>query len=157
MTDPVTDSVTTAASVVRGPEGLAGLCALWQAEEREIWLTLNGGSMSPTILPGTRVRLRCRLSPPALGDIVAYRQGGLLVIHRLIGIAGPPDDPRLICLGDGNILPDPPIPAEAVVGTVTAVCPMPLPARALFALRHPRRHARHLLRLLKNGRLRQGP
>lgn len=157
MTDPVTTPVTPAASVARGPEGLAALCALWQAEGREIWITLNGGSMGPTILPGTRVRLHCHQRSPALGDIVAYRQDGLLVIHRLVEITGPPDAPRLICLGDGNILPDPPVPAGAVVGTVIEVSPMPLPARALFALRHPRRHARHMLRRLKNSRLRQQP
>lgn len=148
-TSMTTASMTAAASIARDPESLAALCALWQAEGRETWITLGGGSMSPTILPGTRIRVHCHRRPPVVGEIVAYRQGGSLVVHRLVEIAGPPDSLRLICLGDGNVFPDTPIPAEAVVGTVTAVSPMPLPKRALFALRHPRRHARYWLRLIK--------
>ena len=141
---------TNASALARGPESLAALCTLWQAEGREIWITLQGGSMSPTILPGTRVRLHCHQQTPALGDIVACRSGGLLVIHRLIKIAGPPDDPQLICLGDGNILPDSPVPLTSLVGTVTAVSPMPRLRRVLFALRHPRRHTRFLRRRFRD-------
>lgn len=151
----MTTSMTTATSVVRGSESLAALCALWQAEGREAWITLNGGSMSPTILPGTRIRLHCHRRPPVVGEIVVYRQGGSLVIHRLVEITSPPDILHLICLGDGNVFPDAPIPAEAVVGTVTAVSSMPFLKRALFALCHPRRHTRYWLRLIKKPWLRR--
>ena len=143
------DSLTAAEISASTPERLAALCQQWQAEEREIWITLRGGSMSPTILPGTRFCLRCHTDLPTVGEIIAYRQGNVLVVHRLVEIAGAPDALRLICLGDGNVVPDLPVPANGVVGTVTAISPMPLPKRTLFALRHPRRHGRYLMRLLR--------
>ena len=134
------------------PDVLAAFWAARQDEEREVEIVLNGGSMGPTLLPGTRLRLRCHRRLPALGEIVACRHGRLLVVHRLQAIVGPPDAPRLVCLGDGNRLPDPPVPAEAAVGTIVAAAPLPRSRRLLFALRHPRRHLRFLLR-----RLRQPP
>ena len=143
------DTLTAAELPASTPERLAALCALWQAEEREVWITLRGGSMSPTILPGTRLCLGCSSGPPAVGGIIAYRQENILVVHRLTEITGMPDSPQMICLGDGNVFNDPPVPIQAFVGTVTKIAPMPLPQRALFALRHPRRHARFLIRCLR--------
>ncbi len=143
------DTLTAAELPVSTPARLTALCALWQAEEREVWITLNGGSMSPTILPGTRLCLRCSSGPPALGDIIAYRQENILVVHRLLEITGLPDSPQLVCLGDGNIFNDRPVAAQAFVGTVTRIAPIPVLQRALFALRHPRRHARFMLRRLQ--------
>lgn len=146
------DSLTAVEIPASTPERLAALCAQWQAEEREIWITLRGGSMTPTILPGTRFCLHCHRRLPAIGEIIAYRQDNILVVHRLLEITGTLDNLRLICLGDGNVVPDVPMTAEAVVGTVGAISPMPLPKRTIFALRHPRRHGRYLLRLLRQTR-----
>ena len=142
-------TMTAAGLPALTPEKLLALCGLWQAEGREVEITLNGGSMSPTILPGTRLRLHCRRDLPHVGDIIAYRQEGILVVHRLIEITGSPEAPMLTCLGDGNILSDAPVSADAFIGTVIAVSPMPLLQRVLFALRHPRRHVRYLVRLLR--------
>ncbi len=124
------------------------LYAQWQAEERDVWITLDGGSMIPTILPGTRLCLRCSHRLPLVGEIVACRQGSALIVHRLLEITGPPNAPEFICRGDGNILPDAPVPAGAVVGVITQIAPRPFAKRVRFALRHPRRHARFLLRRL---------
>lgn len=131
------------------PEQRTALYAQWQDEEREVWVTLDGGSMTPTILPGTRLRLHCSRRLPGLGEIVACRQDSALIVHRLLQITGPPDAPTLICRGDGNIVPDAPVPAEAVVGVVTQIAPLPFSRRLAFALRHPRRHVRFLLRRLR--------
>ena len=113
-------SDTSAAAQTHDPQRLQALCTLWQEAEREVWVTLQGGSMRPTLRPGSRLRLRCGGREPVSGDVVAFRSGGRLVIHRLTH-----RDPqgRLVCQGDANAAPDPPLTPQEVVGVVVEVQP----------------------------------
>jgi signal peptidase I len=108
------------------PERLAALCALWQLTERDFWITLQGGSMAPTIRSGSRLCLRCHQSEFSIGDILAYRREGMLVVHRLVAIIEgvTPEERLYVCHGDHNgSRLDPPVPREAVFGVVTHICP----------------------------------
>lgn len=117
-------SESAAAGITRDPARLAALCELWKAARRPVWLTLAGYSMAPTLLPGTKVKLDCgcRVEDCAQGDILAFRHGGSLIIHRLTTITG--DTPALyICKGDGNPHYDEPVEADAIVGKVVETQP----------------------------------
>jgi len=56
--DTASESVSGAA-FTHDPVRLEALCELWRSAERDLWVTLEGTSMTPTILPGSRVRLTC--------------------------------------------------------------------------------------------------
>src|SRR5690242_1619655 len=148
-----------AAALTRDPRRLAALCDLWQRAECEIWITLQGVSMTPTILPGSRLRLRCRRRDILVGEVIAYRQGGMLIIHRLVQIEEDPQSGRrwYICFGDGNREPDPPAPEEVVVGVIVEVREPPLWKRMMSALCHPRRHSRRAVRALRKAVRRRSP
>ena len=113
----VSDSTlnTSAAALTHDPQRLQALCELWQEGEHDLWVTLQGSSMMPTLPPGSRLRLRCGGREPALGDVVAFRSGGRLVIHRLTHLDA---HGRLVCQGDANAASDPPITPQEVVGVV---------------------------------------
>ena len=80
---------------------------------------VEGTSMEPTLQTGDVVVVIRRVGPEELsvGDIVVYRRGGSLVIHRVVSI-GPSG---LVTKGDNNWAPDPPVPYEAVAGKVLSV------------------------------------
>ncbi len=77
---------------------------------------VEGRSMEPTLQPGDLIVIVKRISPKdiAVGDVVVYRRGGTLIIHRVIRIEGD----ALITKGDNNWLPDPPVKFQAVLGKV---------------------------------------
>jgi signal peptidase I len=142
--------MNASAMLTRDPRKLAALCELWQSSEREVWVTLEGNSMRPTIPPGSRLCLRCRREEMQVGAILAYRRESALIVHRLIACidSASPSERRLICQGDSNPEPDPPVPPESVVGVIVAVCKPRLRERirrlASRALRYGRRPLRYL-------------
>jgi hypothetical protein len=109
----------TAVEVTGHPERLAALCDLWRRERREVRLTLQGGSMSPAIRAGSRLRVACGDAEPAIGEVIAALYQDRLVIHRLIRVErdGAAED-RYICRGDANPQADAPITRGQIVGVV---------------------------------------
>lgn len=80
------------------------------------------GSMSPAIEPGDVV-IVAPTRDVAIGDVVAYRGDGV-VLHRVVSIErGEGGRLFYITKGDANDSPDPPVPAEAVLGRVVLVLP----------------------------------
>lgn len=77
---------------------------------------VEGTSMEPTLQSGDLVIVikRVSLRDIEVGDIVVYRRGGTLIIHRVIRIEGD----TLITKGDNNWLPDPPVKFQSVIGKV---------------------------------------
>jgi signal peptidase I len=132
------------------PSRLDALCSVWQGEDREICLTLQGRSMVPTFLPGTRLRLYCGSKDIAPGDVIAYRQGSLVIVHRVISVLPVTDneDRQFVCLGDGNITADAPFPEKDIVGVVIHAVQPAIWLRILYFFRHPRRYCRGTLRTL---------
>ncbi|HLK59094.1 MAG TPA: S24/S26 family peptidase [Chthonomonadaceae bacterium] len=111
-----------AASLTRDPRRLAALCALWQNGEQEVWITLKGNSMLPTLPPGTRLRLRCHLRDIEIGSIIVYRREESLIVHRLQAVLldAETGERKFVCKGDGNRSLDPPVPEELLVGMIVA-------------------------------------
>ena len=58
---------------------------LWKQTNKELCLTVYGNSMRPLITPGNRISLRL-LDAVVLkrGDIIAFRVGDNVVVHRFI-------------------------------------------------------------------------
>ncbi len=82
---------------------------------------LTGSSMLPTFA-GVR-RLAVEFSPPGLafGDVVVFRQRGILVVHRLVQSQRHGGSPRLRTRGDGTISFDPWVDPAAVIGRAVAI------------------------------------
>jgi signal peptidase len=80
---------------------------------------IEGTSMEPTLQTGDVVVVVRGVKPGELsvGDIVVYRRGSSLIIHRVVSL-GPSG---IVTKGDNNWAPDPPVPYEAVVGKVLNV------------------------------------
>ena len=94
-------------------------------EGHTVELPLGGGSMRPLFAPGDRLRVSpARADDVRPGDVVLVEWGEQLVCHRLVYVA----DGRAVTRGDDAFAPDPPLPADAIIGRVD-VPPSP---RALY-------------------------
>ena len=134
------------------PARLAALCALWQGSGRDFWITLQGGSMTPTYLPGSHLRIQCSYQAVRANDVVVFRDEARLVAHRVVKIVQDTGGERqVVCLGDGNVFPDAPVPESAVLGIVVGSAPIPFWKRIAFVFLHPRRHGRYVLRRLRRA------
>src|SRR5687767_15857078 len=88
------------------------------ARDGSAWVRELSESMAPLVRAGDRLRLapidRARLRR---GDLVAFRRGGLLVVHRVLEHhAG-----GVVTKGDALALRDEGIPWEALVGRVVTL------------------------------------
>jgi hypothetical protein len=113
------------------PDQLAAVAELWARTGRELRVRFTGRSMEPTIASGAEVRLVCG-EGGALGDVVAVRETGGVIVHRVV--AGGGKGGWLLTRGDARWLPDAPaVGAGALIGRVTAVyegaAPAPLGPR----------------------------
>lgn len=116
-------------------------------------LPVEGRSMLPTLKPGESVQVVALAGSPRLGEILVFAQGEALIIHRLVHRRGA----LLVTQGDNLLLPDPPIPAGALVGCIARP-----PGGSLSILAAPMRYVRaarwvgryHLLRALRVARRR---
>ena len=90
----------------------------WAATGRCSTVPVQGYSMWPLLLPGDVAWVVHGRQGLRVGDIVAYRLGELLVIHRLLRRqhAG-----MLLLAGDNQLLADRPVPLHAALGRVVAV------------------------------------
>jgi hypothetical protein len=141
-----------AGAITRDPRRLAALCELWRSAGKEVWITLEGRSMTPGILPGSRLRLRCRPWEMQPGEVIAYRREGVLVVHRLLqsGDGTEGEGRHLLFQGDANEEPDPPVGPECVVGLVVEVQPPSAPMRVRRALRSAVNRWRGVSKRVKN-------
>jgi hypothetical protein len=105
------------------PSHLTSLTRLWQRSQTRACLTVRSGSMAPVIPTGSRVQVQFQPGLPEVGEIVVYQIGTALIIHRLMEIVNLSEGSYCICKGDANALPDPPIPADALLGIVIAIMP----------------------------------
>src|ERR1700730_4369757 len=88
----------------------------------ELVATIDGISMTPTIAPGTRVRLRWA-DRHALrsGDVVAFEYESRLMANRIMDVGRTRASPHcLLTRGDAMLLHDVPVKLNRVIGIVTA-------------------------------------
>ena len=84
-------------------------------------VTIKGTSMEPLLKAGDRAQLTA-VSPSqlGLGDLMAFVQGGNLIIHRFLGEVEQAGVPHLRQKGD-NLRGCGLVPAEALLGRVVSV------------------------------------
>jgi signal peptidase I len=103
-------------------DAVGGVLGLLQTVGTELVATIDGVSMTPTIAPGIRVRLR-RADGNTLrsGDVVAFEYNGRFIAHRIARIGRTRASRRhLLTRGDAMVLHDVPVRLECVIGVVTA-------------------------------------
>lgn len=100
------------------PPHLAQLAEAGLQRAGHVWLKVAGASMLPLLRDGDRVEL-LPLAPERLrrGDLLVFRQGEHLVVHRLVARRGG----CWIARGDNLPQADPPIPRAAILGRVRRV------------------------------------
>ncbi len=83
---------------------------------------VQGVSMLPMLRPGQRLAVEFSPARLGAGDLLLFRQGAELVVHRLLGRGGGARGPSYYrTRGDGVPRLDPPVDPANVVGRVTAV------------------------------------
>jgi SAM-dependent methyltransferase len=91
-----------------------------EALQRSVDMIARGGSMSPFIPSGSRIRVV--EGAPQLGDVVAATVDGELVVHRVVGCdaAG-----HLLLKGDASAWPDGWVAPAEIIGKIAVVQPAP--------------------------------
>jgi hypothetical protein len=83
---------------------------------------VQGISMLPTLEPGRILVVDFTPARLRMGDVLLFRQGGILVVHRFLGhVTSRSAGPCLRTRGDGRPDLDPPLRDEDVLGRVIAV------------------------------------
>ncbi len=85
------------------------LLVLWKGYWPMIVLS---GSMEPGIRIGDIVVVKKTQQEPRIGDVVAYKYSGMIILHRVINVTGN----QLVTKGDANDAPDNPITVKQVLG-----------------------------------------
>ena len=86
---------------------------------RPATLPIEGRSMEPTLPHGSQIVVDFTARSLRRGDLVVFRQGREVVVHRYLGKATFPDGrPCLRTRGDGLLYLDPPCAPESVLGKV---------------------------------------
>jgi signal peptidase I len=83
---------------------------------RPVWLAGTGWSMFPTLLPRDVLRLEPVTREPRVGDVVAVRRAGRLLIHRIVAT---PVAALWFTKGDAMVECDPPTRTDEIAGIVT--------------------------------------
>ncbi len=100
--------------------GLVELLAELLQRGEAIEFRARGGSMHPLIRDGDRLRIEpIRADQLRRGDVIAYRRGGRLLVHRYLGRW--PGSGALRTRGDSHTRVEPPLDPSAVLGRVTAL------------------------------------
>ncbi len=83
---------------------------------------VRGESMQPTLCAGQLIAVEFAPEHLARGDMLIFRQGDLLLVHRSLGPARSIEGrQRLRTRGDGTLSLDPPVDLDRVVGRVVAL------------------------------------
>jgi signal peptidase I len=93
----------------------------WQSSGKQSSFTVTGDSMRPFLLSGDILLINHDWKDSCPGDLLAYRLGSRLVVHRLFRIEHDGTERLLYLKGDNRIRHDAPVKASQVVGRVFAV------------------------------------
>jgi hypothetical protein len=85
------------------------------------WIEPRGTSMRPLIGPGTWLQVEFGASEFALGDIILFPLGTMLVAHRIVAWKTRQDQLVLVPKGDAEPYADPLIAPNEILGVVRAV------------------------------------
>jgi hypothetical protein len=97
--------------------GRLALAALLERAEEIIECEVTGESMQPTLPAGSTLRIRPgRSSPPQHGEVIAMAIRDRLIAHRVV--RADRGTGHILTRGDADLLPDPPVALEWIVGRV---------------------------------------
>lgn len=77
-----------------------------------------GGSMTPTIIAGDKVTVKTGKNKYHVNDIVLFRQGEVLIMHRIVCIFSCAYNEYCITKGDSINIDDDPILLSSLIGKV---------------------------------------
>ena len=85
-------------------------------------LKAGGNSMRPTIWPSDQLLIQSvEPSDIAIGNVVAFRRGSAIVVHRVIAMVDLPSGVELVTRGDALTSNDEPTAPHALLGRVTGI------------------------------------
>lgn len=93
-----------------------------RAPDRTIESTVLGVSMGRTVPEGSRIRIE--LGAPRRydrGEVIAFVAAHHVVVHRVVCPARRWPQGLLLTRGDAELIPDPPVDADRVLGAVAAI------------------------------------
>lgn len=99
---------------------LSGVAALWKQSGHEISVTVEGGSMLPSLHPGDQLQVRFTDDFIA-GDVVMFLWPGGVGLHRVIAAGRD----VVITQGDAMPFPDPPLRRSDILGVAVGAPPAP--------------------------------
>jgi hypothetical protein len=100
---------------------LAPLLQELSAQGRCGEIPIRGTSMSPTLLPGDRLRvIRATVDDVRVGDLVVWVGQAGPIAHRLVGWWKTRGEWQLLTKGDGALRLDPPVPGRCLVARAVA-------------------------------------
>lgn len=87
-------------------------------EGKQLMIEARGYSMYPTIKPGETVYIKaCNIEEDvAPGNIIAWKNGNDIILHRVVSIYGSDHNTFFITRGDGSLNNDSPIKFNQIVG-----------------------------------------
>ena len=97
---------------------LVAVAALWRQQKRELVARFAGVSMLPSIPAGTPLSVVCHGFPSA-GEVILAIHRGQPLVHRLLAVSR--DGRWFLTRGDANVVPDVPVPVDALIGRITGV------------------------------------
>ncbi len=101
------------------PATLAAALAVWQHSGLRHQIPVQGSSMEPLLRHGDVVEVAHRPGPLRRGDVIVFKLGDSVVVHRLL--RQDRGRTRYLTRGDNRLDADPPVAAADVVGRVVAV------------------------------------
>jgi hypothetical protein len=98
--------------------------AVFEAYRRDAateWIEAQGRSMRPLIRAGTWMLVEFGARPEAIGEIVLFPRGEILVAHRVVAKRRREGTTLLVTKGDGEPYRETPLEPDAVTGVVRAL------------------------------------
>jgi signal peptidase I len=94
---------------------------IWKEVGAETSLQVSGYSMFPLIAPGEIVIVKHTDADIRAGDIVAFKRGRRIVVHRVLRVHDVRGESVLLCRGDNNLFLDARVAKSKIFGKVLAV------------------------------------
>lgn len=94
---------------------------IWKEVGGENSLQVSGSSMRPLIAPGETVRVKLTDAEIVPGEIVAFKRGRRIVVHRVLRVCAVRGETVFLCRGDNNLFLDARVTRSKILGRVVAI------------------------------------
>lgn len=101
------------------PQARRALFTIYRQQAASAWVEAHGQSMQPLIRPGDWMLVEFGALPTAVGEIVLFSRGDMLVAHRVVAYHH--RMASVVAKGDAEPYCDPPLGAADMLGVVRAL------------------------------------